>query len=93
LTGEKPVCTIVIESPQALTALIAEPNEITLGEAFIHGDLDVEGDIFSVFSIAEYIFNRPRPLRQQILEKWKLASSSERSSRDAVIVCPKRADP
>jgi cyclopropane-fatty-acyl-phospholipid synthase len=73
LSGEKPVCTIVIESPQALTALVAEPNEITLGEAFIYGDLDVEGDIFSVFSIAEYLFNRPRPLRQQILEKTSAA--------------------
>jgi AcrR family transcriptional regulator len=73
LSGEKPVCTIVIESPQALTALVAEPNEITLGEAFIYGDLDVEGDIFSVFSIAEYLFNRPRPLRQQILEKASAA--------------------
>lgn len=66
---EKPVCTIVVESPRAFQSLVAEPNEITLGEAFIHGDLDVEGDIFSVFSIAEHIFNYPRPLRRQILEK------------------------
>jgi cyclopropane-fatty-acyl-phospholipid synthase len=67
--GETPVCTIILESPQALHRFVAEPNEITLGEAFIHGNLDVEGDILSVFSIAEHIFNRPRPLRQQILEK------------------------
>lgn len=68
LSGEKAVCTIVIESPQVLAALISEPNEITLGEAFIQGHLDVEGDIFSVFSIAEYIFSRPRSLRQKVLE-------------------------
>jgi cyclopropane-fatty-acyl-phospholipid synthase len=67
--GERPVCIIVVESPQALQSLVAEPTEISLGKAFIHGDLDVEGDIFSVFSIAEHIFNGPRPLRQQILEK------------------------
>jgi cyclopropane-fatty-acyl-phospholipid synthase len=66
---ERPICTIVVENPQSLRSLIAEPNEITLGEAFIHGDLDVEGDIFSVFSIAEHIFNRPRSLRVQFLEK------------------------
>jgi cyclopropane-fatty-acyl-phospholipid synthase len=71
--GEKPVCTIVLESPQAFQSLVAEPNEITLGEAFIHGGLDVEGDIFSVFSIAEHIFNHPRPLRLQILEKAYVA--------------------
>jgi cyclopropane-fatty-acyl-phospholipid synthase len=72
--GDRTVCTIVVESPQALHSFIAEPNEITLGEAFIHGDLDIEGDIFSVFSIAEHIFNRPRSLRFQLLEKasWAL---------------------
>ena len=67
--NEKPLCTMVVGSAQALHSLIAEPNEITLGEAFIHGDLDIEGNIFSVFSIAEHIFNHPRPLRQQMVEK------------------------
>ncbi len=67
--GERPVCTIVVENPHALRSLVDEPNEITLGEAFINGDLDIEGDIFSVFSIAEHIFNRPRSRRFQLLEK------------------------
>lgn len=65
----KPSCTMTLESPQALRSLIADPSELTLGEAFIYGDLDVEGDIFSAFSIAEHLFNRPRRLRQQIVEK------------------------
>ncbi len=65
----KPVFTVVLENPKALAMLIGEPNEITLGEAFIHGDLDVEGDIFSVFSIAEHLLSRTRSLRQRVLEK------------------------
>ena len=65
----KPVFTVVIASPKVLALLIGEPNEVTLGEAFIHGDLDVEGDIFSVFSIAEHLLSRPRSLRQKIFEK------------------------
>jgi cyclopropane-fatty-acyl-phospholipid synthase len=68
-TRTQPVCTIVVETPGALEALIAEPNEITLGEAFIHRELDVEGDIFSVFTIAEHLLNRPQQLRQQAWEK------------------------
>jgi cyclopropane-fatty-acyl-phospholipid synthase len=68
-TRTEPVCTIVIETPGALEALIAEPNEITLGEAFIHRELDVEGDIFSVFTIAEHLLNRPQQLRHQAWEK------------------------
>lgn len=66
--NEAPVCTIVVENPKALAALFAAPNEITLGEAFIHGGLDVEGDIFSVFAVAEHLFDRPRSLRLQIAE-------------------------
>ena len=68
--SQKPACTIVLENPKALASFIAEPNEITLGEAFVRGDLDVEGDIFAAFSIAEHLFNRPRRLRQQIVEKF-----------------------
>lgn len=61
-------CTLVVRSPQALHALIAEPNEISLGEEFVHGGLDVEGDIFSVFSVGEHIFNREHSLRQRVIE-------------------------
>src|SRR5579871_1799825 len=64
-----PACTIVVKRPEALAALIAHPNELSLGEAFIHDDLDVEGDLFSVFAIAEYLFNRPHTLMQQLIEK------------------------
>ena len=64
----RPACTIVLRNPRALKSLIAEPNEIALGEAFIHEDLDVEGDIFSVFSVGEHLLNRPRTLRQKVLE-------------------------
>lgn len=65
----KPACTIVLENPKALRALVTDPSELTMGEAFIHGDLDVEGDIFAVFSIVEQVLNRPRSLRQQMAEK------------------------
>lgn len=68
LQGERPAFTIVIETPQALTSLVAEPNEVTLGEAFIHRELEIEGDIFAVFSVAEHLLNRPRTLRQQLTE-------------------------
>ena len=65
VSGERPVVTIVVETHNALRALMAEPNEVTLGEAFIRREVDVEGDIFSVFSVAEYLVNRPRSLLQR----------------------------
>ena len=67
--GHLPVCTIVVVDPAALTALMAKPNELTLGEAFIDGALDVEGDLFSVFAVAEHLFSRPQSLKRKIAEK------------------------
>jgi len=67
--GQNPACTIVFRNPAVLAALLAAPNEVTLGEAFIHDELDVEGDLFSAFSMAEYLFRRPHDLRRQIVEK------------------------
>jgi len=66
--GGKPACTIAVETPKALAALVAEPNEVTLGEAFIHKELEIEGDIFAVFPVAEHVLNRPRRLKQQVAE-------------------------
>ena len=65
LAGEKPAFTVVLETPSALLALVTSPNEVTLGEAFIRREIDIEGDIFSVFSVAEYLVNRPSSLLQR----------------------------
>jgi cyclopropane-fatty-acyl-phospholipid synthase len=67
--NETAACAIVIANPDALSTLIARPNEVTLGEAFVRGDLDVEGDLFSVFEVAEHLFNRPKGFRQRVLER------------------------
>ena len=65
----RPVCTLVVKDPGTLAALLAAPNEITLGEAFIHDRLDVEGDLFSAFTVAEHLFRRPQKLRYQIARR------------------------
>ena len=73
-TNEKPVCTIVIRTPPALASLMVRPDEVTLGEAFVHGGLDVEGDLFSVFQIAEYLLACTRAARQKMIQKLARAS-------------------
>ena len=65
---EKPVCTIVVSSASALRSLLIDPSEITLGEAFLSKEIDVEGDIFSVFDVAEHLFRRPRGQGQRFRE-------------------------
>jgi cyclopropane-fatty-acyl-phospholipid synthase len=67
--SDTPVCTIVVNSPKALSSLVARPNQVSLGDAFVRGDLDVEGDLFSVFQVAEHLFNRPHGFWQHVVEK------------------------
>jgi cyclopropane-fatty-acyl-phospholipid synthase len=61
-------CTIVVNSANALRSLVLCPSEVTLGEAFLTRDIDVEGDIFSVFDVAEHVFHCAKGRRQRILE-------------------------
>lgn len=61
-------CTIVVNSASALQSLLLCPSEVTLGEAFLTKDIDVEGDIFSVFDVAEHVFHGAKGRRRRILE-------------------------
>jgi hypothetical protein len=42
-TAQKPTRTIILRSPRALQALIQGPSELLLGEAWIDGHMDVQG--------------------------------------------------
>ncbi len=45
--------TIVLQHAGALRKMFLPPNELTLGEAYIYNDFDIEGDIEAVFSLAD----------------------------------------
>ncbi|MCQ3979857.1 MAG: hypothetical protein DPW09_41095 [Anaerolineae bacterium] len=38
--------------------MFTPPLELSLGEAFIYGDFDLEGDLFSAFPLLEALFSR-----------------------------------
>lgn len=50
---ESPRFTIVLRHAGALRKMFLPPNELTLGEAYIYNDFDIEGDIEAVFSLAD----------------------------------------
>jgi cyclopropane-fatty-acyl-phospholipid synthase len=43
-----PDAMIVVRSPHALRRLLYQPNELGLSRAFVAGEIDVDGDIFSL---------------------------------------------
>ena len=56
--GNDPRFTLVLNHPGALRRMLSPPIELSMGEAFIYGDFDIEGDIFSAFSVIDRYFNR-----------------------------------
>jgi cyclopropane-fatty-acyl-phospholipid synthase len=53
--GQEARFTLVIDTPTALRALLRHPDELALAEAYIYGDLDVEGDLRAVFKAADHL--------------------------------------
>jgi cyclopropane-fatty-acyl-phospholipid synthase len=54
--SQTPAFCIAFQSQAALDALLHHPNEITLGEAFIHKEIEIEGDIYAALRLADYVF-------------------------------------
>jgi len=52
-----PRFTLVLRHPGALRRMFLPANELTLGEAYIYDDFDVEGDIESAFNLADFIYD------------------------------------
>ncbi|MGN6758188.1 MAG: class I SAM-dependent methyltransferase [Thermomicrobiales bacterium] len=54
--------TFVVNTPAIFRQIFLHPDELALGEAFLRGDWDVEGELERVFEVAESVANyRPRP--------------------------------
>ncbi len=47
----KPRFTVVIDSPGAVRRMFRLPIELAIGESFIRGDFDIEGDLFAAFGL------------------------------------------
>ena len=53
--GEPRRFTMVLKHPGALRALFRSPSELSLGEAYLYDDFDIEGDIESAFALADHL--------------------------------------
>ena len=55
-----------INDPGALRKAIVPPLELALGEAYIYGQFDIDGDIRAVFPLAEFLFEKHWGLAEKL---------------------------
>src|SRR3972149_2662233 len=53
--GEPRRFTLVLKHPGAMRSLFRSPSELSLGEAYLYDDFDIEGDIGSAFALADHL--------------------------------------
>ncbi|MHB9045517.1 MAG: class I SAM-dependent methyltransferase [Pirellulales bacterium] len=52
--------TLVLKHPGAVRRMFWPPNELTLAEAFLRGDFDLEGDVEAAGPLGDYLLNLPK---------------------------------
>lgn len=53
--GQEAVFTLVIHRPEALRRMFLPGSNLAVGEAYIYGDFDVEGDFESAFALERFL--------------------------------------
>ncbi len=52
---EEARATVIIYNPGIMAHILSFPTDVRLGEAYIYGDIDIEGDIYAIFPAAEHL--------------------------------------
>src|SRR5256714_6303736 len=89
--GENPSCTLEVNTPAGLRALLFRPDSLRLGEAYIHGDIDVVGNLRDVFPVADRIIGRKTSVADQLRVAWSLLRHSGRANHAAKLTGDRRS--
>src|SRR5215469_18550267 len=64
--GQPKRFTLVIQYAGALRRMFGSPTELSLGEAYIFGDYDVEGDVEAAVQLGRKLMSQERSLRDRL---------------------------
>lgn len=53
--GQTPRFALVLRHPGALRRMLWPPGDLAFGEAYLYGDVDVEGDLRGIFDLSDYL--------------------------------------
>jgi cyclopropane-fatty-acyl-phospholipid synthase len=80
--GQPARFTLVLKHAGALRCMFWPPGELSLAEAYIHDDFDVEGRIEAVFPLADHLLERRRSVTGRLLHGRRLLSLPHASRGD-----------
>lgn len=63
---DHPRFTLVLAHPGALRAMFLNPSELSLGEAYIYNDFDIEGDIEAAFEMGDHLLSEDHGLGERL---------------------------
>jgi cyclopropane-fatty-acyl-phospholipid synthase len=80
--GREARFTVVLRHPGAVRAMFLPPGELTVSEAYVYDDFDVEGDLEAVFPLADHLLAREAGFAERLRALRRLhALPSGRQSR------------
>ena len=56
--NQQPRFVLTLKHPEALRKMVFSPSELSLAEAYIFDDFDIEGDIEATFDLADYLLGQ-----------------------------------
>ncbi len=65
-TASNPPFTLKLNHPGALRTMFLSASELSLGEAYIYRDLEVEGDLEAAFELSDYLLAEDRSLAHRL---------------------------
>jgi len=81
-SAASPAFTLTLNHAGALRQMLLPPSELSLGEAYVYGDFDVEGDLIAAFPLVSHFEALDLGLSDKLGLAWKLRSlPNERSPR------------
>jgi cyclopropane-fatty-acyl-phospholipid synthase len=67
-------CTLVLQHPGALRKMFIPPNEMSLGEAYLFNDFDIEGDIEVIVPLMKYFLEERKGKLEMVRDGARLLS-------------------
>ncbi len=65
--AEATKCTVVLKHPDAVSTMLAPPCALSLAEAYVHDDLDIEGDMEAAHALGEYLYSLSWTMRAPLV--------------------------